>query len=275
MTCADPIRRTNTAGPFSRRERRRERGHGQTASHSWPKRIAASDPEYRGRVDRGRRCGTTQTKRIVSNSDDDIMRWMFETEFDALGGRQRSGLFTPRRCGPRSMRSMTRSPPAVKRRASTASGLRPRRRAAYEGRRAPHFRRARQARGHAWRRGGRFSCSVRNRSKTDMGACFVTLVRFDAVLLRCTSSATLRRHHRLPPISGGTCAISTSSATVASTVDMDQIKAALLPHPSPSSTHAASFRIGPSGSISTTRPAASTSPLKGDDLPAPCPVSTS
>ena len=43
---------------------------------------AASDPSYRGRVTVPV-LWDTQTKRIVSNSDDDIMR-MFETEFDRL-----------------------------------------------------------------------------------------------------------------------------------------------------------------------------------------------
>ncbi len=45
----------------------------------------ATDPRYHGRVTVPV-LWDTQTKRIVSNSDDDIMR-MFETEFDALGAR--------------------------------------------------------------------------------------------------------------------------------------------------------------------------------------------
>jgi putative glutathione S-transferase len=45
----------------------------------------ASDPHYRGRITVPV-LWDTRTKRIVSNSDDDIMR-MFETEFDALGDR--------------------------------------------------------------------------------------------------------------------------------------------------------------------------------------------
>ncbi|MEO9263412.1 MAG: glutathione S-transferase family protein [Candidatus Baltobacteraceae bacterium] len=43
----------------------------------------ASDPDYRGRVTVPV-LWDTHTKRIVSNSDDDIMR-MFETQFDAIG----------------------------------------------------------------------------------------------------------------------------------------------------------------------------------------------
>lgn len=46
----------------------------------------ASDPSYRGRVTVPV-LWDLQTKRIVSNSDDDILR-MFETEFDAVGDPQ-------------------------------------------------------------------------------------------------------------------------------------------------------------------------------------------
>ncbi|MEA2666299.1 MAG: glutathionyl-hydroquinone reductase [Candidatus Eremiobacteraeota bacterium] len=46
----------------------------------------ATDPHYHGRVTVPV-LWDTQTKRIVSNSDDDIMR-MLETEFDALGARE-------------------------------------------------------------------------------------------------------------------------------------------------------------------------------------------
>jgi glutathionyl-hydroquinone reductase len=46
----------------------------------------ATDPHYHGRVTVPV-LWDTQTKRIVSNSDDDIMR-MLETEFDALGERE-------------------------------------------------------------------------------------------------------------------------------------------------------------------------------------------
>lgn len=46
----------------------------------------ASDPKYRGRVTVPV-LWDLQTKRIVSNSDDDILR-MFETEFDAIGDPQ-------------------------------------------------------------------------------------------------------------------------------------------------------------------------------------------
>src|SRR5579875_1423132 len=68
MTVVDPIRD--------------ERGW-RYGSHFLSELYVASDPRYKGRVtvpvlwDR-------ETKRIVSNSDDDIMR-MFETEFNAVG----------------------------------------------------------------------------------------------------------------------------------------------------------------------------------------------
>ena len=52
---------------------------------------AANDPHYRGRVTVPV-LWDTQTKRIVSNSDDDIMR-MFETEFDAVAQRPELDLY--------------------------------------------------------------------------------------------------------------------------------------------------------------------------------------
>src|ERR1700682_5130404 len=51
----------------------------------------ATDPHYHGRVTVPI-LWDTQTKRIVSNSDDDIMR-MFETEFDALARRPELELY--------------------------------------------------------------------------------------------------------------------------------------------------------------------------------------
>jgi glutathionyl-hydroquinone reductase len=68
MTVVDPIRD--------------ERGW-RYGTHFLSELYKASDPGYRGRVTVPT-LWDMQTKRIVSNSDDDIMR-MFETEFDAIG----------------------------------------------------------------------------------------------------------------------------------------------------------------------------------------------
>ncbi len=68
MTIVDPIRD--------------ERGW-RYGTHFLSELYLASDPRYRGRVTVPV-LWDVQTKRIVSNSDDDIMR-MFETEFNAIG----------------------------------------------------------------------------------------------------------------------------------------------------------------------------------------------
>ncbi len=68
MTVVDPIRD--------------ERGW-RYGTHFLSELYLASDPRYRGRVTVPV-LWDTETKRIVSNSDDDIMR-MFETEFNAIG----------------------------------------------------------------------------------------------------------------------------------------------------------------------------------------------
>ena len=68
MTIVDPIRD--------------ERGW-RYGTHFLSELYVASDPNYRGRVTVPV-LWDMQTKRIVSNSDDDILR-MFETEFDAVG----------------------------------------------------------------------------------------------------------------------------------------------------------------------------------------------
>ncbi|HTU69986.1 MAG TPA: glutathione S-transferase family protein [Candidatus Baltobacteraceae bacterium] len=71
MTIVDPIRD--------------ERGW-RYGTHFLSELYQASDPNYRGRVTVPV-LWDMQTKRIVSNSDDDIMR-MFETEFNAIGDPQ-------------------------------------------------------------------------------------------------------------------------------------------------------------------------------------------
>ncbi|MGA7745397.1 MAG: glutathione-dependent reductase, partial [Candidatus Aquilonibacter sp.] len=68
MTIVDPIRD--------------ERGW-RFGTHFLSELYAASDPTYHGRVTVPV-LWDMQTKRIVSNNDDDILR-MFETEFDAIG----------------------------------------------------------------------------------------------------------------------------------------------------------------------------------------------
>lgn len=68
MTVVDPIRD--------------ERGW-RYGTHFLSELYGASDPRFRGRVTVPV-LWDTETKRIVSNSDDDIMR-MFETEFDGVG----------------------------------------------------------------------------------------------------------------------------------------------------------------------------------------------
>jgi putative glutathione S-transferase len=71
MTIVDPIRD--------------ERGW-RYGTHFLSELYAASDPTYRGRITVPV-LWDMQTKRIVSNNDDDILR-MFETEFDAVGDPQ-------------------------------------------------------------------------------------------------------------------------------------------------------------------------------------------
>ncbi len=71
MTVVDPIRD--------------DRGW-RYGTHFLRERYIASDPNYRGRVTVPV-LWDPQTKRIVSNSDDDILR-MFETEFNAVGDPQ-------------------------------------------------------------------------------------------------------------------------------------------------------------------------------------------